>query len=188
MRRISVGDVMTRNLISVTPKDSLHKCAKLMTKERIDSILVTEKKRLVGILTSRDILWAMTKKPGLDLREVRSIDIAKRKLAVIKPSADINQAIKKMRQSNFRRLPVLSRGEVIGVVTLRDILAIEPELYVEMHTLIDEINAVKEIERKQEQASAEWPLEGMCDNCGAFADLLKVEKSLLCPDCREELY
>jgi CBS domain-containing protein len=185
MRNISVGDVMTRNLISIDPSASLHDCAKKMAKERVDSLLITEKKRLLGILTSRDILWAITKKSGLDLQKMRGIDIATRKLAVIKPSADISQALRKMRASNFRRLPVLSKGELIGVVTLKDILAVEPELYGEMRTLMDDI---REEEQKITKAKKEYPSEGLCDNCGAFSELLEVENQLLCLDCRDELY
>lgn len=185
MRRISVGDVMTRKVISVKPTDSLHQCAKVMVKERINSILVTENTHLIGILTSRDILWAVSKKPGLDLRKMRSVDIASKKLAVIKPSAEIFQAIKKMREANFRRLPVLSKGELIGVVTLKDILSIEPGIYSEVHSLIDDI---REHEEKQVKADSQWPLEGMCDECEAFSDLLKVEGELLCLDCRDEKY
>lgn len=175
---------MTRNFVSASPTDSLYKCAKKMARERVDSLLLTEKKHLVGILTSRDVLWAITKKPGLDLKKIRSIDIATRKLAVIKPSADISQAIEKMRASNFRRLPVLSKGELIGVVTVKDILAIEPDLYAEIRSLMD----IREEERKKEQAETSWPLEGICENCGSLSELLKVEDNLLCPDCRDEMY
>jgi len=158
-----------------------------MTRERVDSLLITEnteKKRLVGILTSRDILWAITKKPGLDTKKIKGIEIASRKLAVIKPSADLGQAISKMRASNFKRLPVLTNGDLIGVVTLNDIMAFEPELYAEMRSLID----VREEDQKKEQTGGSWPLEGICENCGALSDLLKVEGNLLCPDCRDELY
>jgi len=56
---------------------------------------------------------------------------------------------------------------------LKDILSVEPELYSEMHNLLDNI---REEGRKQEEVRSEWPLEGLCDHCGAFADLLKVEK------------
>ncbi|MFH1585977.1 MAG: CBS domain-containing protein [archaeon] len=176
---------MTRNFISVEPTASLHECAKKMAKQRVDSLLITKDKHLIGILTSRDILWAITKKPHLDMKKMRGVDIAKRKLAVIKPSTDISQAIQKMQSSNFRRLSVLSRGELIGVVTLKDILAIAPELYSEIKNITDYI---REEERKLSQAGAEWPLEGLCENCGAFSDLLKVEGQLLCADCREEMY
>jgi len=185
MRRVSVGDVMTRNFVSVHPKDDVHKCAKLMAKEHVNSLIVAEDKRLVGMLTARDILWSITKKPGLDLKKIKALDISARKLAVIKPSAEISQALKKMRALNFRRLPVLAKGEVIGVVTLKDILSVEPQLYAEMQPLMDE---VREHELKQEKANVEWPLEGICENCGAFSELLKVEQQLLCMDCREEMY
>lgn len=176
---------MTRSYISAPPVASLHECAKLMAKHRVDSLLITTGERLIGILTARDILWAITKKPGLNLKQAKGLDIAKRKLAVIKPSADISQAIEKMKASNFRRLPVISNGKLIGVVTLKDILAIQPELYGELRTIMDDI---REESTKQRSLENHYPTEGLCDNCGAFSDLLKVEGQLLCPDCRDELY
>ena len=186
MRRISVGDVMTRGVMTARPQDSLYNCAKIMTKKRVNSIFITvNSSKLVGMLTARDILWALTKKPSLDLRKTKCIDFATRKLAVVKPSAEISQALEKMKALNFRRLPVLSKGELIGVVTLKDILAVEPKLYEEIK---DSLEEVRESERKLKEAGREWPLEGICNNCGAFSELLKVEGLLLCPDCREELY
>ena len=183
MRRISVGDIMTRNFIYSNPRHSLYDCAKLMAKERVNSLLIINKKKLVGILTARDILWTITKKPGIDLRKINIMKIATKKVAVIKPSAEISEAIEKMKLYSFRRLPVLSKGEVIGVVTLKDILAVDPSLYSEMSTLIDVREKKRKIERDEE-----WPEAGFCDNCGNFSDLLKVENRLLCADCRYELY
>src|SRR3989344_7536008 len=137
MRRIAIGDIMTRNFISIHPTASLHECSKKIVKNKINTLPLVHEKKLVGILNSRDILWAITKKPNLDLKKVRAIDIAIKKVAVIKPSADIYQAITKMRTLNFRTLPVLSKGEIIGVVTLKDILKIEPELYPQVGELAD---------------------------------------------------
>ena len=90
-----------------------------------------------------------------------------------------------MSEYNFRRLPVVSKNRLIGVITLKDILAIEPTLYAEMKGIMDD---VREEERKIHESGTEWPLEGLCENCGAFSDLLKVEGRLLCMDCREEMY
>ncbi len=184
MRRISVGDIMTRNPLTASPVDSLFECAKKMVKNRVDSLLIAKNKRLFGILTSRDILWTITKKPSIDLRKISSIEIATKKVAVIKPSAEVSHAIKKMKALNFRRLPVLSRGELIGVITLKDILRIEPTMYSE----VQEMMGIREEERKLKELGITWPLEGFCDNCGAFSDLLKVDSKLLCSDCREDLY
>lgn len=183
MRRIAIGDIMTRDFVSVLPTDSVYACAKLMAKKHVNSVLLAKNRHLYGIITARDILWLITKKPKLDLRKISAIQIANKKIAVINPSADISQALRKMKESNFRRLPVLSRGELIGVVTLKDILAIEPSLYSEVRSLMDEI---REEERKIKEASSNWLLEGICENCGAFSELLKVDGTLLCRDCREE--
>jgi len=184
MRKISVGDVMTRNFVSVSPKASLYECAKTLAKGRVNSLLVVDGKKLVGFLTARDVLWTITKKSDIDLNSVNVMDIATRKVAVIKPSADISQALKKMKSLNFRRLPVLSSGELIGVVTLKDILAIEPELYVEMISLMDMRNK----EQKMEKVEGDELSEGICENCGEFSELLNSGGQLLCGECREELY
>ncbi len=185
MRRISVGDIMTRNVVSAAQDSSLYECAKLMAKERVNSLVITKGRKLIGLLTARDILWAITKNPKTDLKKIKGIEIASRKLAVIKPSADISQALEKMRSLNFRRLPVLSKGELIGVVTLKDILSVEPQLYNEMKSLMDEI---KEADRKSQQSMSDWPLQGVCDNCGVFSELLRVENKVLCVDCRDEMF
>lgn len=184
MKRIAVGDIMTRNFIFVEPTASVYDCAKQIVKNKVNILPIIRGKKLLGIITSRDILWAITKKPGLNLKKMRAIEIATRKVAVIKPSADILQAINKMKTYNFRKLPVMSNGEIIGMVTLKDILRIEPELYQD----IGELASIREEERKLKDANAAWPLEGFCDNCGSFNELLKVEGRLLCYDCREELY
>src|SRR3989344_1125224 len=185
MKRIAVGDVMTRNFIHVSPDENLHKCAKMMAKDHVDSLLLVEGKKLIGIITSRDILWAISKNPKIELKKIQCREIATKKVAVIKPSAEISQSIAKMREYNFRRLPVLSKGEIIGVVTLKDILAIEPELYSEIRHLMDD---VREEDKKKGYLEAEYPSEGICENCGAFSELLRVENQLLCPDCREDMY
>lgn len=184
MRRIAVGDVMTRNFVSVSPNANLFECAKQLVKARINSLLIVKEKRLIGIITSRDILWAITKNSKANLQKINVMDVATRKVAVIKPSADIGQALTKMKSLNFRRLPVLSNGQVIGIITLKDILRVDPELYQQSSELFE----VKEEEEKLRSLAKPSILEGFCENCGAFSELLIIEDKALCPDCREELY
>ncbi len=184
MRRLAVGDIMTRNFVSVGPLTNLLDCAKKLVKERLNTLLIVEKSRLLGILTSRDILWALIKKININLKEIRAIDVATKKVAVIKPSADMSQALDKMKILNFRRLPVLSKGNIIGVITLKDILRVEPSLYSEL----GELARIREEEKKLSYMKEVYPLEGLCENCGAFAEILKVDNKLLCQDCRDELY
>ena len=185
-RRIAVGDVMTRNFSCIKPNATLRDCAKLMVKKRVNSLPITEGKRLIGFVTARDILWAITKKPKISLKSVKALGIATKKVAVIKPSADVSQALYKMKKTGFRRLPVLSKGDVVGIITLKDILRIDPNIY---HKMADIDNIREETEKLKRLSNPdEWDSEGLCDECGAFAALLKVEGRPLCPDCRDELY
>jgi CBS domain-containing protein len=187
-RRIAVGDIMTRKPATVKPSADLHACAKEFVKQRVNSLLLTEGKKLVGILTARDILWTLTKKPKEELKNIKAIDVASKKVAVIKPSADIDQAVNKMKKVGFRRLPVISKGALVGIVTLRDILRIDPTIYRE----VSEITKIREESEKLRKIKAQeeenWDAEGICEECDSFAPLLKVESRLLCPDCRDELY
>jgi len=185
-RRIAVGDVMTRNFVGVKTSTNLQQCAKEMVKQRVNSLLIIEEKKLKGILTARDLLWTITKKPNLDLRELKAIDIASKKLAVIKPSADIGQALNKMRNHGFRRLPVMSKGKLLGIITLKDLFRVDPNILSqagELEIIREEAEKLKKLAQPEE-----WDAEGLCVECNTFAPLLRVENRLLCPDCREELY
>lgn len=183
MARISVGEVMTRSFIFSGPDKSAFDCVKMMVKDKVNSVIITKEKRLLGILTSTDIFKSLVKEPRKDLREVKSIDISSRKVAVIKPEADINQALEKMKEHGFRRLPVLSKGQLVGVITLKDILKIAPTLYDQLGELAD----IREEEKKLAKMEIEWPLEGLCDECGALSELLRVGERNICLDCREDM-
>ena len=185
-RRIAVGDIMTRKFASVKPSTNLYLCAKKIVSQRVNNLLVTEGKKLVGIITARDILWTITKKSNIDLKSLTAIDVASKKVAVIKPSADVDQAVDKMKKLGFRRLPVLSKGILVGIVTLKDILKIDPTIYRET----GELTKIREEAEKLKKLSDsdEWDTEGLCEECDAFSSLLKVEGRLLCQDCRNELF
>jgi len=187
-QRVAVGDIMTRNFSSVTSKSSLHDAAKKIVRERVDSMLIAEGKKLIGILTARDILWAVIKKSRIDLKEVKAIDIATKKVAVIKPSADFLEALNKMKSYGFRRLPVLSRGKLVGIVTLKDILRINPSLYHELGELAEIREEASKLKKISQLDTDDRTMDGICEECDSFALLLKVDGRNLCPNCRDELY
>jgi len=184
-KRIAVGDAMTRNFVSVSPNTNLLKCARDMVKNRVNSLLISDDNKLSGIITARDILWTITKKPSIKLDEMIVSEIATKKIAVIKPSADISEALNKMKLYGFRRLPVLLKGKLVGIITLKDILRIDPGLYNQLGELAQ---IREETEKLKKTSRYSWPIEDLCHECGTFAELLKVEGRLLCSDCREELY
>ena len=140
---IKVCDAMTEQPVTISPTATVRQCAALMLKERVGALLVKNKENLVGIVTERDIVRKVTskdKKPS----SVRAKDIMETELITISPEKDIFDAIKKMRDYDVRHLPVLDRGKFLGLITMKDVLRIEPELF---DILVEKLD-IREEERK----------------------------------------
>jgi CBS domain-containing protein len=177
---IQVGDVMTRNFISARPDIPVLSAIRLMLKKRVGSLILMENNYLKGILTEKDIMWALSKKR--DLTGVNAGEICTRKITTIKPQADIYDAIMLMRKKKLRRLPVTQNKKVIGYLTLKDVLRIQPEMF----------------EIAREGYNVRWPLdkdkdkepeaikEGICDECGNYDILYLEDGKLICESCMNE--
>lgn len=179
---IKVGDIMTRSFISVSPDTNLIDCAREMTKKRVGSLVLKEGKRLAGLLTEKDIIWAMTK--SRDLRKIKAKDIASRKVATIKPGADLYEALSRMKKLKFRRLPVVTEGSVIGLLTLRDILRIEPSLFTDV-SMAEKIR--EESEKLKRLQGSKPSTDGICEECGSSSSLFRVDSRLLCGECKDSM-
>ena len=140
---VSVGDVMTEHPITVGQETTLQQCACVMNDHHVGAVIVEEKGKLLGIVTEQDIVRKSVIK-GEDAKKRLVKDIMASHLQTIKPSSDIFEAITMMTEENIRHLPVLQNGSFIGVVTLKDILKIQPELF---QLLVDKIE-LREEERK----------------------------------------
>ncbi len=182
---VKVGDIMTRNFISAKPDISILNAVKLMVKKRVGSLVLVEDNILKGILTEKDIMWALSKKNSKkDLSEIKAREICTKKITTIRPSADIHDAIKLMKKAKFRRLPVVIKKRVIGLLTLKDILRIEPELF----EIAQESYMIKEESEKFKRKQAgESFKEGICEECGNFDILYNEDGRLICESCRDEM-
>ncbi len=174
---------MTREPIVTKPDTNLLECAKKMVRKRVGSLLLVDKKRLVGFISEKDILWALIKKSKEDLSQIKAIDISPRKIATIKPTATISQAIEKMKKVKFERLPVIENGELVGIITSRDILNFHPEFYPELEEFAKIREESKKLKRVKKAKSRESVKEGTCEECGKQDILYKFNGMLICESC-----
>ncbi len=181
---IKVGDVMTRDFISVKPETSLQDCSRIMIKKRVGSLILLENKQLRGLLTERDIVWALTK--TRDLKKIQACEIASKKIVTIKPSSDISLALEKMRKSKYRWLPVVDNNKVIGFLTLKDIIRIEPSLFEIASSHLFPIRE-EELKLKRKASRVKGLKDGMCEECGNLDFLEKVDDRMLCELCKEKM-
>jgi len=124
---IKVIDAMTKKPISVTPNEIITNCTKLMLDRHVGSLLVKENEKLLGVLTERDLVRMISL--GIDPKSTKVKQIMTRKIVTITPERDIYDAIVLMNKENVRRLPVITNDKIIGLLTLRDILTIQPTLF-----------------------------------------------------------
>ena len=180
---VKAGDLMTRNFIWVTPETDLRRCAKTMIKKRVGSLIIKEGTELKGILTEKDILWAVFKKSKKGLKDILAKDLMKRKVVTIKPSDDIVDALHRMKKKKVRRFPVVEQGKIIGMLTLNDILKIDPGLF----ELIAETVKIKEQTAKLKKGPIRGPRkQGRCEECGEFDLLYRDDGAWICEACYEQ--
>lgn len=187
MQRILVADIMTRDPITISPDATLLDCAKRMVKKKVGSLLITYKKKLVGFISEKDILWALIKKSKDDLSKINALEIAPKKIATLKPFMSIAEAVKKMKNLKIGRLPVIHEGELVGMITTKDILGFYPELYSELDeidTIRDETGKLKRLKKAQVRNFVQ---RGICEECGKEDVLYNLHGMLICESCRNEM-
>ncbi|MFH1182060.1 MAG: CBS domain-containing protein [Candidatus Woesearchaeota archaeon] len=122
-----VGEVMSRNVLTIRPDATILASAKLMAERKLGSIVVCEKSQVVGILTEQDLSRKVLAK-GLDAKKTYVADIMTKKVYTTSPEKDIYEAMIQMGQKKVKHLPVLKEGRLVGIVSFKDIIRIEPDL------------------------------------------------------------
>jgi len=110
---------MSRDLLTVGPDVRLGEVAKRMVAKDVGAVLVTEGKRLVGILTERDVLRAVAQ--GIDESTVVA-DWMTRDPDTLDPEESTQHAAVLMIHGGFRHLPVTEGDEVVGMISIRDLM------------------------------------------------------------------
>ena len=121
-----IKNVMDRNkLVSAPPDTSVEAAARLMAERQVGAVLVVENKRLVGIITERDVVFRVVA-ADRNPRATRVAEVMTRDPKTLAPDETLGYAMLLMHENGFRHLPVVDRGEPIGVVSARS--ALDPEL------------------------------------------------------------
>ncbi len=175
-----VHDCMTTKPISVSSDATLEECAKAMDKNHVGALVVKDNHESKGLITEQDIVRKVISR-GINPVGKKVKDFMEKKLLTINSNDDIYDALIKMRDSNIRHLPVFDNNKMVGLLTLKDILKIEPSLF----ELVVEKFEIREAGRKPVDRIIER--EAICQGCGAYVeDIKKVKGSLLCERCAAE--
>ncbi len=119
-----ISSIMTRNLLTVDINSTLEDVKNLLDKKRIHHIPVVDGKRLVGIVTTGDLMWL--NKPFSEYPNIHVKDVMTRKIATLEPSDKIGSAAEVFLEHLFHCIPIVEdNGELVGIVTSHDVLKYE---------------------------------------------------------------
>ncbi|MEM5879448.1 MAG: CBS domain-containing protein [Candidatus Aenigmatarchaeota archaeon] len=176
---IYVKDIMIKPVITIDQEKTVKQAGEMMKKTRRGCLIVTKKGKPVGILSDSDVIKRVVAKNLLPSK-VKIKKVMSSPLIVIGPNDDILTAVRKMKKSNIHRLPVVSEGKLVGLISLSDIAKTSPE----MLDLLEYRMKMKSFEPEIKEKFT----SGVCDSCDNYSDDLKnVNDQWLCERCREEL-
>src|SRR5260370_39070954 len=115
----TVREVMSETLFTVSPSTTVGEAVAVMGRRGVGSMLVMDGTRLAGIFTERDTVRAISHSYDAPSHEVSSW--MTQDPMTIGPDGQVEDALKTMLDHGFRHLPVVRDGEVIGIVSIRDL-------------------------------------------------------------------
>jgi len=115
---------MVEDVITVEEKATIKKAVELMNKHEIGCLIVVKRGKPAGIVTERDMLKRILLE-SKDPEKIKVNEIMSEPLVVGKPQMDIEDAVRLMFKRNIKKLPVADEGNLVGLVTLTDLVRSE---------------------------------------------------------------
>jgi CBS domain-containing protein len=175
--RILVSDVMNSPIIHAKPGDDIIAISKLMDEAKIGSIVILDNDIPLGIVTDWDIVTKAVAKGSIP-SGIKASEIMQ-KLITINGDESITSAARLLRQHNIKRLGVTHKNNVVGIISVSDVLAVTPELF--------DVVSEKALLIRGEIGRSPRNVSGYCDECGEWSDfLLYADGAFTCEACRGE--
>ena len=175
--RVLVRDIMNSPVISASTEASIKDIAIKMKEEKVGSIVIMDKEKTLGIVTDWDIVSnAVVKdvKPSM----LKASDIMQQ-LHTIEGEEGVTEAARILRKHNIKRLGVVYKNRLVGIISASDVIAVTPDLV----DVISEKSALIRGETGRSMGN----VSGYCDECGEWSDLLQYEEgTFTCEECRGE--
>lgn len=175
--RVLVRDIMNSPVISAPPQSTVEDVASRMKEHKIGSIIIMENEKPLGIVTDWDIVSnAVTKDVKPSMLKASNV---MQQLHTIEGEEGVTEAARMLRQHNIKRLGVVYKSKLVGIISASDVISVTPEL-------VDVISEKASLLRGEIGREA-GNISGYCDECSEWSDLLQYEGgSFTCEECRAE--
>ncbi|MHA1582044.1 MAG: CBS domain-containing protein [Candidatus Baldrarchaeia archaeon] len=122
---LKVSDIMTRDVITIEIGKTVREAVEIMNEKGIGCIVVTKGGVPIGIVTERDVLKKIVVE-GRDPQKTRIEEIMSSPLITGSPSMTLEDAAKLLILKRIKKLPIVEKGKLVGIVTLFDVVRWKP--------------------------------------------------------------
>ncbi|HHN64715.1 MAG TPA: CBS domain-containing protein [Nitrospirae bacterium] len=142
---MKVKDILNekgRELITIGANVPIVDAAQRMMQRNIGALMVEDEGRLVGLITERDIVKVLAKTEGvMNNLKVKDIMVNSENLLVAEPDDEVEYVMAVMIQNAIRHMPIVERSELIGIISIRDVVKTHVrKLKAEIHFLKEYIS------------------------------------------------
>lgn len=143
---LKVEDVMVEDVVTVEADETVKKAIDLMNENEIGCLIVVKQGKAVGILTERDMLTrvlAQSRNP----ERTKVTEVMSAPLVVADPKMELEEAARLMFKMKVKKLPVVSKGELVGLITLTDLARFQPQII----KILKKAHAVNEAPKRMQK-------------------------------------
>jgi CBS domain-containing protein len=150
----TVADVMTRGVRTMSPSDTVVRAAQAMDELNVGVIPVCEGKKLVGMVTDRDIVVRGVAQEA-DTKTLKLADVMSTNVRCATEDEDVDEVLSEMADTQIRRMPVVDgQQQLVGIISLGDIAAKDADDDIDVAMSLGDISSPAEPDRSgQSQAS-----------------------------------
>ena len=176
---IMVKEIMKTRVITVEPETTMSKVAKILTNNKVGSVVVLKEDKPINIVTTNDIVTLVAEGKDLEKKTVdKYLKRTEKPFLTVTPSMNIMALTKKMIKTGRKRFPVVENGKLKGIVSTKEVLLVSPELI--------EILSERLKSRAERVPKPEGKISGICESCDSYSDELTYSNgNWLCPECAE---
>lgn len=109
------------DVATVSPSVTLGEAARLLAAKRIGAVLVMEGQRLAGILSERDIVKAIGHS-GVEALDRTAREVMTSRIVTCELNDSVDELMDRMTEGRFRHLPVIEGGELVGIISIGDVV------------------------------------------------------------------
>jgi CBS domain-containing protein len=179
MPEVKVREIMRHPVYVISEDKTIDEAAKMMAQHEVGSLVVVNREnKPVGIITERDLVRRVMIKNLLP-SQVKIKQVMSKPLITIPPDITVNEAARQMGRASVKKLVVVDRGKLIGIISSREVIYATPPL---IDVIYEKLKTNVILTRRRGGT-----MPGYCEACGQWSDALtEVGGSWLCEECAAE--